>query len=108
MCQARCARRSTIAGAAALPETRRPYPTGLSNAEWALLKPLLENLAGEARPARPAAEVAAPLGRRRGLLPAPLRLPLVAPAARIPAPSRALGPRCSAGGSLAWCRPRRR
>ena len=39
-----------IAGAAAMSEHRRLYPTDLSDREWALLAPVLEKHGGRGRP----------------------------------------------------------
>ena len=67
-----------------MPRThRRPYPSDLSDAEWALLEPLL---ASPERRGRPSAQVARTPGRRRGVLPAALRLRLAHAPAGVPAP----------------------
>jgi putative transposase len=47
---ARCARRSTIAEAAAMPGSRRLHPTDLSDQQWAPLAPLPEKRGNRGRP----------------------------------------------------------
>ena len=93
-------------------DRRDPYPTALSDAEWAVLERLLPPPAH-----REAAQVAAPAHGRRHLLPRAVRLRLADAASGVPAlaqrvlPTRALAPRRHAPPRprrAARPRPRRR